>query len=328
MGKRVRISNDSLNSYGFRVLTSGMDVAQYNRNPVLLYMHERGNVVGYVKDLKVENNEVTGELMFDCASELSQRCKKQFEFGSLRMVSAGLEILETSEDKELLVAGQTRPTITKSKLFEVSIADVGANDDALVLHKDGKRITLGRDGDCPLPLLNNINKQKTEEMENKTIALNLGLPETATEAEISAKIAELNAVKEQNASLLQEKEKLTLARINSLVEQAIADKRIELNNEDDRVDNWEITNGAAGYNSVSRHIVYVGGCDSHMRPKDTRTPAQCEALKRYVLEFHSRFPQIRIVGHHDLNPAKQCPSFNVGQWMAEIGIRQTFNQHS
>lgn len=237
MGKRVRISNDSLNSYGSRVLTSGLDVAQYNRNPVLLYMHERGNVVGYVKDLKVENNEVTGELMFDCASELSQRCKKQFEFGSLRMVSAGLDILETSEDASVLVQGQTRPTITKSKLFEVSVADVGANDDALVLHKDGKRITLGRDGDCPLPLLNNNNnKQKTEEMENKTIALNLGLPETATEAEISAKIAELNAVKEQNASLLQEKEKLTLARINSLVEQAIADKRIELNNKDQFVE--------------------------------------------------------------------------------------------
>ena len=237
MGKRVRISNDSLNSYGSRVLTSGMDVSQYNRNPVLLYMHERGNVVGYVKDLKVENNEVTGELMFDCASELSQRCKKQFEFGSLRMVSAGLEILEMSEDKDLLVVGQTRPTITKSKLFEVSVADVGANDDALVLHKDGKRITLGRDGDCPLPLLNNNNKQKkTEEMENKTIALNLGLPETATEAEISAKIAELKAVKEQNASLLQEKEKLTLARINSLVDQAIADKRIELNNKDQFVE--------------------------------------------------------------------------------------------
>lgn len=236
MGKRVRISNDSLNSYGFRVLTHGMDVAQYNRNPVLLYMHERGNVVGYVKDLKVENNEVTGELMFDCASELSQRCKKQFEFGSLRMVSAGLEILETSEDKELLVAGQTRPTITKSKLFEVSIADVGANDDALVLHKDGKRITLGRDGDCPLPLLNNNNKQKTEEMENKTIALKLGLPETATEVEISAKIAELNAVKEKNASLMQEKEKLTLTSITNLVVQAIAEKRLEEKDKDQFVE--------------------------------------------------------------------------------------------
>lgn len=233
MGKRVRISNDSLNSYGFRVLTSGIDVGQYSRNPVLLYMHERGNVVGYVKDLKVENNEVTGELMFDCASELSQRCKKQFEFGSLRMVSAGLEILETSEDKDLLVAGQTRPTITKSKLFEVSIADVGANDDALVLQRNGKMITLGRDGDCDLPLLNNNNKQKkTEEMENKTIALQLGLPETATDAEISAKLTELNALKEQNVSLLKEKESLTLVNITNLVTQAIAEKRLEEKDKD------------------------------------------------------------------------------------------------
>ena len=51
MSKRVRISNDSLNSYGSRVLISGMSVEQYCRNPVLLYMHQRGNVIGYVKDL-------------------------------------------------------------------------------------------------------------------------------------------------------------------------------------------------------------------------------------------------------------------------------------
>ena len=42
-------------SYGTRVLTGGMDVEQYGRNPVLLYMHERGNVIGYVKDLRKEN---------------------------------------------------------------------------------------------------------------------------------------------------------------------------------------------------------------------------------------------------------------------------------
>ena len=63
MSKRVRISNDSLNSYGSRVLTSGMSVEQYCRNPVLLYMHQRGNVIGYVKDLRVEDGEVTGELV-------------------------------------------------------------------------------------------------------------------------------------------------------------------------------------------------------------------------------------------------------------------------
>lgn len=226
MSKRVRISNDSLNSYGTRVLTAGMNVEQYCRNPVLLYMHERGNVIGYVKDVKVENDEVTGELVFDEATELSKRCKKQFEFGSLKMVSAGLDIIEMSEDAAHLVAGQTSPTITKSKLFEVSVVDIGANDDALVLTHKGKIITLGRDGECPLPELSN-NKQKTKsEMEQKAIALQLGLPETATDAEIAEKLGELKKAKEENAKLQKEKDALTLANITSLVEKAIGEKRI------------------------------------------------------------------------------------------------------
>ena len=223
--KRVRISNDSLNSYGTRVLTAGMNVEQYNRNPVLLYMHERGNVIGYVKDLKVENGEVTGELMFDEASDLSVRCKKQWEFGSLKMVSAGLDILETSEDEKLLVQGQTSPTITKSKLFEVSLVDIGANDDAIVLQRDGKKITLGKDSECPLPLLNN-NNQKIKQMEQKQFALQLGLPETATEAEITAKLGELKAAREENDKLQKEKATLTLAGITAVVEKAVGEKRI------------------------------------------------------------------------------------------------------
>ena len=227
MGKRVRISNESVNCYGFRVLTAGVNVEQYKRNPVLLYMHERGNVVGYVNDLKVENDEITGELMFDCASEQSERCQKQFEFGSLRMVSAGLEIIETSEDPAMLVPGQTRPTITKSRLFEVSVADVGANDDAIVLEKDGKRIMLSKDGTCGLPLITHSKNQNKKDMEQKVIALQLGLPETATENEINAKLAQLKALQQENETLKAEKQTLAEARIAQLVDTAIAEKRLD-----------------------------------------------------------------------------------------------------
>lgn len=230
--RRIRITNDSLNSYGTRVLTSGMNLEQYQRNPVLLYMHERGNVIGYVKDIAVENGEVTGELMFDEASELSVRCKKQYEFGSLKMVSAGLDILETSEDPKLLVQGQTCPTITRSKLFEVSLVDIGANDDAIVLQKDGKKITLGRDSECPLPMLNN-NNQKQKQMEQKQFALQLGLPETATEAEITARLGELKAAKEENEELRKEKESLTLAGITAAVDKAVGEKRISAEKKDE-----------------------------------------------------------------------------------------------
>ena len=85
MGKKVRISDESVNCYGTRIITSGIDLTQYERNPVLLYMHDRSQgVVGLVKNLKVENGELTGEIEFDGATELSQRLKKQYELKLLK----------------------------------------------------------------------------------------------------------------------------------------------------------------------------------------------------------------------------------------------------
>lgn len=98
-------------------------------------------------------------------------------------------------------------------------------------------------------------------------------------------------------------------------------ERLVDNNEDASVDPWEITNGAKGYNSVSRHVVYAGGCDANMQPKDTRTSDQRRAMAKYVKDFHRRFPGVRIIGHNEV-AAKACPSFDVQKWLAEIGIRQ------
>lgn len=226
---RVRISNESLNSYGTRVLTAGMNVEQYNRNPVLLYMHERGQVIGVVKDLKVEEGEVTGELVFDEATELSKRCKKQWEFGSLKMVSVGIDILETSEEQKFLVQGQTAPTITKSKLFEVSLVDIGANDDAIALHKDGVRLTLGKDAADVLPPLHSNNKSKKQKtMDQEKLALMLGLPADADEAAIHAAIGQLLAKGKEVDDLKKEKDVLLAARIEAMVDAAVDEKKILL----------------------------------------------------------------------------------------------------
>lgn len=99
-------------------------------------------------------------------------------------------------------------------------------------------------------------------------------------------------------------------------------ERLVKNNEDANVDPWEITNGVAGKNSVSRHVVYVGGVGKDGKTvKDTRTPQQLKALEEYVKDFHKRFPSVRIVGHNEL-AAKACPSFDVKQWLKQIGINQ------
>ena len=231
MTKRVRITNERLNSYGTRVLTSGMDVEQYNRNPVLLYMHERGQVIGCVKDLRVEGDEVTGELMFDEATELSRQCKKQWEFGSLKMVSVGIDILDTSEDPQFLVQGQTSPTITKSKLFEVSLVDIGANDDAIVLrrqdYRHGEHPTGMFSKVTAMPLLRDIssNPKNKKEMDLKKLALQLGLAEDADESAVEKKIAELKAHEAEVKSLKKEKDALLLSRIEAMVDGAVKEQK-------------------------------------------------------------------------------------------------------
>lgn len=99
-------------------------------------------------------------------------------------------------------------------------------------------------------------------------------------------------------------------------------ERLVDNNEDGNVDPWEVTNGARGYNGVSRHVVYVGGLAADGRtPRDTRTPAQLRALRGYVEDFHRRHPSVMIVGHNQL-AAKACPSFDVPRWLRSIGITQ------
>jgi len=228
---KVRISSESVNSYGTRILTAGIDIAQYQRNPVLLYMHERGQVIGYVADIHIENNELVGCLMFDEATELSSRCKKQWEFGSLKMVSVGLDIVSMSDDPALILPEQTAPTITQSKLIEVSVVDIGANDDAIALHRDGIRIQLGKDAANALPLLhynnnNSINPQNPKEMDKEKLALLLGLTTDADDSAISTRISELMKDGNEAATLRKEIDTLRAARVQTLVDAAIAEKKV------------------------------------------------------------------------------------------------------
>ena len=40
--KEAIISTERVNSYGSRVKTDGIDYSQYEKNPILLFMHRRG----------------------------------------------------------------------------------------------------------------------------------------------------------------------------------------------------------------------------------------------------------------------------------------------
>ena len=235
------ISTSRLNSYGSRVITAGIDITQYEKNPVLLWMHRRSFSsnsplpIGRVENLRFDGDALKGTPVFDEKDPFAKQIADKWEGGFLKMCSAGLDIVETSVDPVHLLPGQTRATVLRCKLTEVSIVDIGSNDDALQLTNSGQLLTLASGEACEaLPLLE-LNKPEKEDnangeqpaasinnnkitMKKETLQL-LGLAENATEEQVH------NAVQllKQSADKAQSME---LAAITSAVDQAIKEKRI------------------------------------------------------------------------------------------------------
>ena len=221
---KVVISTPSLNSYGTRVLTSGIDIEQYKKNPILLYMHRRGEredaPIGRVEDVHIEGEKLVGSLVFDEKDDFARKVAQKWADGFLRMVSAGLTIIELSDDPAVLLPGQRRMTITKSKLDEVSVVDIGANDDALALYNaEGGRITLAQGDDLSLPLLQTTPTSNTSQSMNEKIVLALGLSKEATEEQVLGAIAQMKEKSEAS-------DKLTLSLVTAQVDEAIRQGRI------------------------------------------------------------------------------------------------------
>ena len=75
MAKRFTfvVTDESLNTYGFRVLTAGIDTSQFEKNPVGYFMHNRNTydpkgdeVICRWENLKkLANGTMTADAVFD-----------------------------------------------------------------------------------------------------------------------------------------------------------------------------------------------------------------------------------------------------------------------
>lgn len=68
-----------------------------------------------------------------------------------------------------------------------------------------------------------------------------------------------------------------------------------------------------GQNARSVGVCYVGGIDRDtLRPKDTRTVAQRESMRRLIAGLMQRYPAATLHGHSEF-AAKACPCFDVSK---------------
>jgi len=72
----------------------------------------------------------------------------------------------------------------------------------------------------------------------------------------------------------------------------------------------EIGAHCIGQNANSIGICYIGGLDANGKPKDTRTDAQKNTLKKLVNDLLVKYPSATVHGHNEF-ANKACPCFDV-----------------
>jgi hypothetical protein len=228
MAKKFICSDNGINSYGFRVLTSGIDLSGFKKNPVGLFNHcnddddpSYNGPICIWPDLAVEGDTLTGTPTFDMKDLKAAEIARKVEEGFLNAASIGFQILAISEDPADMLPGQTLPTITKCRLMEISIVDIPSNMNAVCCYDDsGKRLELNAGMFEKLKAThtptNNLNTMKKITLKAGLIALAAFLGFSGEDAKNDLEVeftpekqAELNAKLLSIETLTAEKTQLT-----------------------------------------------------------------------------------------------------------------------
>ncbi len=196
------ISDESvLNAHGFRVMTGGINIDQYNKNPIVLWWHKRPipwnentdsevMPIGKASNLRKEGSQLLADIEFDQDDDFARKIEKKIENGFINMCSPGLDPVTISEDEDYLLPGQKYATLVESELVEISIADIGSNPNALkvqLYNSNKELVTLSRDDDRPIiPLVNNQTENSNDKSMEfiKRVATQLALNPDASEKSV------------------------------------------------------------------------------------------------------------------------------------------------
>lgn len=136
--KEFLITDSSLNSYKYRLLTSGYQLADFKKNPIGFYMHgtpefprEVGVLVKW-DDLRADGDKVYGKPSINMNHPRGQRTVDEIENGFLNAASVGkIVALTISTNPDDYLDGQEGPTLSKWFNRECSLCDIPGNYNAL-----------------------------------------------------------------------------------------------------------------------------------------------------------------------------------------------------
>lgn len=204
------LNDENINSNGFRVLTEGIQLEDFLKNPVMLYEHNTSQPIGIWDNIRIEKNILYADAVFDTDDELAMKIQKKVEKGYLKGASVGLIAEEWQEKDGIMV-------LTKSTLKEASIVSVPANANALRLYDVSGKMLTGDDlKQIKLQLNTNSKSMKGGIVLNESTLTALGLN---TNTDVTGIENAIQKLVHENHQLKQEK-------IELLINQAIKEGKI------------------------------------------------------------------------------------------------------
>ena len=234
------LHDETVNTYGFRMLTSGANLEEFRKNPVILLNHKDWELpIGRWENIRVEGTQILADAFFDEKDDIAVKIAGKVEGGFLRLASMGAwPPEEVSDAEELKLPGQTLPTVTRWTAREASIVTIGANHNALVLfdRQTGKPLDL-TDASTVIRLMDRLNHSKHDSNMDNTLKELLKLQDSAQDAEVIGAVKQLIAnhdlltrenqeLKEAATRAEPERKEARHAEAVRLVDAAIADGRI------------------------------------------------------------------------------------------------------
>lgn len=125
------VSDETVNSYGFRILTDGIDTSRFDRNPIMLYMHEAPTIIGRWENLQKKDGKFFADAVFDEADPFAKEVMGKVERGFLKATSMGIR-----HNPDALQKDDKGDFLKQCELVEISIVAIPSNGNALKLYTD------------------------------------------------------------------------------------------------------------------------------------------------------------------------------------------------
>lgn len=221
--KAFLLSDSSVNSYGFRLDMSKLDLYRFSANPVMLYNHKE--LVGKWEGLEVKDDKLYGTPSFmDLESEPeAKRISLRVENGFVQGASLGINITKVTYPE-----GET--PLVEAEVLECSVCDIPSNKNAIrVLNHEGLELTI----DQIATTLSAFAEEKPHNLKpeikmklNALALVALGIQEGADAEAISAAIISLKAKADLADELKANAETEKKTRIDTMLSTATTEGKI------------------------------------------------------------------------------------------------------